>query len=371
MIFNKLAYSANVSFRQSRHALILALTLLILLPASLQGGTRTLILDETPSHELSGHLEFYRDPSGTLTLAEILSSKSGIHFQPLSGNLAEGYNRFPVWLRFTVLKTAQFPADAWLRLYPPYLDYLDLYIQTGSNPDKPLSYKRVTLGDHVRGDIHKTMSTDFVTPIALPQEKPVSIYVRLQTTSALTLGGHIHSKEDLTQYTTRTVLFQGGYLGIIIVIGIMNLIFALRVGDRIFLNFSLCNFSLALNYLARGGTINLLLPYDSHLFSDYLIGCWGVSLMFFSFMVMSFFKTSRMPWIHHLMILVSLLGGLTFFSIPLHLYSEVASITTIAILPLSLAINWLSFNSVLKKNRAAYSSWQSSTSATCLFLSSF
>ncbi len=330
--------------------MILALSLFILLPGTLHGGARTLLLDEAPSHEISGHLEFYKDPSRKLSFTEILSSKSGHHFQPLSGNLGEGYSRSPVWLRFTVLKTAQFPADVWLRLYPPYLDYLDLYIQHGSDPANPLSYSKIMLGDHVPGDKYKAMSTDFVTPISLPLEKPVTIYVRLQTTSSLTFGGSIHSLEHLTQYTSRTVLFQGAFLGFIIVIGFINLIFFLRVGDRIFLHFTLCNLSLAVYYLARGGTINILLPFHSHLFSDYFIGCWGLTLMFFSLIVINIFNTSGIPWIHRFIIFSSILGGLTFISTPLHLYSEVARISTIAALPLIIILSWLSFNSMVKKN---------------------
>ncbi len=58
-------------------------------------------------------------------------------------------------------------------------------------------------------------------------------------------------------------------------------------------------------------------------------------------------------WIHRFMIFVSVLGALTFLSIPSPLYSEMANITTIAFLPLMVIMNWLSYNSVLKKKQVA------------------
>jgi len=156
------------------------LVLLISVFFSLQAGAAMpVILDQAPCVELSGRMERYDDYTEKLTLADILDPKNAIAFTHLKGNLNDGYSHKAVWLRFTLSRSSRFPAEAWLRLYPPYLDHVTAFIQSGIDPSSASSYRQIKLGDHTPVADRPVPTPDFIVPLSLPLERPVTIYVKV------------------------------------------------------------------------------------------------------------------------------------------------------------------------------------------------
>ena len=309
------------------------------------------ILDRLPRVELSGRMERYDDHTEKLTLAEILDPKNAIAFTHLKGNLNDGYSHKAVWLRFTISRTSRFPAEAWLRLYPPYLDHVTAYIQRGVDPSRALSYRQILLGDHIPVTDRPVPDPDFFAPLSLPLEAPVTIYVRLQAISSLNFGASVHTPIDMIRQTDTSILFQGGYLAIVIVIFLLNFIYFMRIKDLLFLYFALYALAVSINYFSISGILTLILPGSAHLISDYLadIGKGG-GILLFSVFLTRLFKSELSPFTRHYLRFMAVIGALTVLADPLGFYIEMAPVTSMGVLFLFFVVSWLSYKAVKNNN---------------------
>ncbi len=328
------------------------LVLLISVFFSLQAGAAMpVILDQAPCVELSGRMERYDDYTEKLTLADILDPKNAIAFTHLKGNLNDGYSHKAVWLRFTLSRSSRFPAEAWLRLYPPYLDHVTVYIQKSIDPSRASSYRQILLGDHIPVADRPVPDPDFFAPLSLPLETSVTIYVRVQAISSLNFGASVHTPTDMIRQTNTNILFQGGYLAIVIVISLLNFIYFIRIKDRLFLSFALYALAVSINYLSISGILSLILPASAHLISDYLadIGKGG-GILLMSVFLTGLFASELTPFTRHYLRLMVVIGALTVLADPLGFYIEMAPVTSLGALFLFFVVSWLSYKAV-KNNK--------------------
>ena len=329
----------------------LALLISVLFPLQAKAAT-PVILDRLPRVELSGHIDRYDDHTEKLTLADILDPKNAIGFTHLKGNLNDGYSHKAVWLRFTLSRTSRFPAEAWLRLYPPYLDHVTVYIQRGVDPSRASSYRQILLGDHIPVADRPVPDPDFFAPLSLPLETPVTIYVRVQAISSLNFGASVHTPTDMIRQTNTSILFQGGYLAIVILISLLNFIYFLRIKDRLFLYFALYALAVSINYFSISGILSLILPGPAHLISDYLadIGKGG-GILLVSIFLIRLFASELTPFARRYLKLMVVIGALTILADPLGFYIEMAPVTSVGMLFLFFVVSWLSYKAV-KNNKA-------------------
>ncbi len=228
-------------------ALLLPLLFIfMLLPLRAEAVFSPIHLDRVTQYDLSGHLESYTDPSGKLTITDILKPTTSAQFLPLKSNLSRGYTEDTIWVRFTLTRSASFPETGWLRLYPAYLDYVDVYVQTGTNPSLPSSYRKIALGDHVPIVERPMQHPEFVTPIYLSELHPTTLYIRIRSTSTLTLAGAIHTPADFLNWTNMSVMLNSSYLAVSLLITLVNIIFFLHLKDKVYLFFALASERLAL-----------------------------------------------------------------------------------------------------------------------------
>lgn len=306
-----------------------------------------LFLAADPSYPLAGHLEQLVDPTGKLTLADVLVPATANRFTSLPGNLSKSYSRDTVWVRFSVIRKDPFPEDAFLRLVPAYLDHVTVYLQTGADPATPSSYREIRLGDHVPVAERPVRYPEFVTPILLPPEKPVTILIRVRSTSVLNLAGAIHTPADIISQSNLDMIFQGGYLGIALVIALINLIYFVRIRDRLYLYFALYVIAISCQQLGVTGFTTQLWPSMAHILSDYLTGMsLGAMVLVFSPFAMRLFQTSKTPWPHRYLLLMALLGGITMISVPLDFYGTVAPLLLLGVIGVILLLFVLSFKAV-------------------------
>ena len=335
--------------RQTRFFLLLVMILAGLSSLSLPvAAASPIVLDKAPSCDLSGHLELLIDPAGKLALADILAPALSARFKPLEGDLNRGYSRDVVWLRFTLIRRQGFPGKAFLRLLPPHLDRVTVYVQSGDSSLQSSSFHEIILGDHLPLVQRPVRNLDLVAPLFLPLEKPLQVYMRIQTGSSFEVAGTIHTYDDLLHDTDEGIVFQSAYLGIALIIALLNLIFYLRLGDRIYLYFSLFVFTLLVNYLAEGGLLTLLLPYSAHLFADYVTGIFlGATLLFSSLFSIRIFR-QRFPVVCRYLLLSPVLAIVSIFSVSFAWYGVMIVCTVIGFLVLIVVTSWLSVRLVKK-----------------------
>ncbi len=334
--------------------LAIALLLVFAMPGAVKTGkasTAPLLLDRAPQAELAGHFDYLNDFSGKLTLADILDQKNAIGFRHLKGNLNEGYSHKAVWLRFAISRTSRFPAEAWLLLYPSYLDHVTVYLQSGIDPSRASSWRQIQLGDHIPVADRPVPVPDFFMPLSLDLNTPVTIYVRVQTISSLKFGASVSTRRDMIRQTETNLMFQGGYLAIFIVIALLNLIYFLRIKERLFLYFALYALAVSINYLSISGMLSLILPGSAHLLSGYLadIGKGGGILLFSVFLTRLFAEELTLFTGYYLKAMM-VIGVLTVLSDSLGFYIEMAPVTSLGVLFLFFVVSWLNFKAI-KNNK--------------------
>ncbi len=326
----------------------------LLIHASVVVAASPVILDTQHSYHLAGHLERLIDPTGKLTLDDILTPAISSRFIPIPGNMNRGYTSDTVWLRFTVQRTRAFPVDARLRLVPPYLDEITVYQQTGPDPARPSSYRVTRLGDSIPTTERKYLNIDFVAPLELQAaDSPTTVYLQVRSTSTICLEGYLQTRADLIRQGSTTIMYQGGYFGIALLISLINLVIYLRIRDRIFLYFALYILAVCINHLAIQGILPLIWQDSAHLISQPLIGMsTGSIAILFSCFLCNLFDTPRYPWVHRYLMFMAMLGILTILSVPLDCYGTVVSLTILSFIVTLLLMFCLSIVAVWRREPA-------------------
>lgn len=329
--------------------------LLLLIAAVSSAYTAPLVLSDETEHPVDGHLELLIDPVGNLSLDQVLSTENQHRFTTTSGFLSRGYTLDAVWLRFSLQRQKPFPEDAVIRLWPPYLDHVDVYVQNGNDPADPASYSQHRLGDHHPVAERPIVDADLAVPLLLPLNRPVTVYIRVRTTSSLNLYGSIHTAKDYITHGSFNVALQGGYLSITLVVFMINLILFLRLRDRLYLYFSLYILSLFVLTFPGSGIMTLVWPSLVHLVSDYMVGMGTAStLLFFSMFGNRLFAASGKKWVHRYFKMLALIAGATALSVPLDLYSHMAPLLFISSFSSIFLLTWLSFIEIRRSPGEAY-----------------
>lgn len=333
---------------------LLTLILSAVLQSSIDAAAAPILLGDAPSYPLAGHLEQLVDPAGKLTLGDLLAPKLSARFSPIPGNLNRSYTRDTVWLRFTMQRSATFSEQGYLRLGPQFLDSITIHIQTGSNPADPDDYRTIQAGDHTPLDGQAPLSSDYLIPFTLVPDTPCTVYLRVQSTSAVTLAGSIHTPASIISFNNLSILLNGGYLAVALVIGLINLVVFLRLRDRLFLYFALYILALFITHIGMAGFLPLLLPGQAHLLSDYLTGGGlGLATAVFTPFAICLFRLQPGSWLHRYFIFQLILGCLVMLSVPFDFYGAVAPVTLIALLATIILLVGLSIREVRRKEPGA------------------
>lgn len=292
---------------------------------------------------LAGHLEILPDKSGTLTFGDLLTGENAARFKPVAGFLNRGYTSEATWVRFSFARRPDFPHDFFIRFAPLNLDHVTVWVQTGPEPAAVSSFKRYQFGDHHPAAERPMHHAHFVIPMNDMDEYPRLVYVRVQTTSSHTLSGWIYPAESFFSWSEQRSLLYGGYLGIALVIALINAIYALRLRDMLYGYYALFVFAIFATEFGLEGLLGMIWPAGAHLVSDYLVG-GGTALHYSAFCLFAmriFESRGNMPYTHRFFQGISLLGAATIISIPFGLYGRLVTPLLMAGLLMIFYVTWL------------------------------
>lgn len=296
------------------------------------------------SYDLAGHMAVLQDPSGKKEFHDVLAADKKGLFRPVTGNFSSGYSTAVYWFRLTLIRSKSFPEEGWLRFSPSYLDEVTLYIQRPeATPDSASSYQVVPIGALVPATEKTLIHPELVAPVNLKSDQPVTLYVRVYTSSSLFIEGAVHTLLDLTAYTEQYLFIQSVYLGVTLLFAAMNLLIFLANRDRQFLFFSLYVFALFLTTLTMKGMQPYVLPSVTPLFSWFVSGIiFGVRLIILSFFLLSFFKNETPRW--HVLYLrfMIVVGGIEILAVPLGLYATISPWSIYATFGMIIVTLWMS-----------------------------
>ncbi len=232
---------ANRSLPISLNSLVLAFCLLLVMPLS-QAEIR--LDDHTPAQNLNDLADYLADPGGTLTLKDIRQVDADFRHRK---DLSFGYTRGPIWLRLQ-LRSHTLQARTWrLELDYPSLDEVRLYdvgsdgIRTSRAGDT-VPYSQRSVG-------HRTPVFD----IPLQPGEQRTLYLRVESAGSMTLSGSLMSLSDFEQHSQRGYMVHATYCGVLIALGLYNLLLFLALRERPFLNYVLFMCGFALSVLSLNG----------------------------------------------------------------------------------------------------------------------
>ncbi len=204
------------SFQQFQAFLAFLCFLLLLLPA-FPAQAYTCAPGATVATGLPEQAYFH-DPSTRLTVTDVAAAFHEKSFQPIAGQLADGYTRDAVWLRLCLPPAAIAGETRWLRFFPPMLDDIRIYIPREGGWQEEIT------GDHYPFATREWNYRLFTAAIPADLDISQPIYVRIHSTSSLNLRLDLWGNREFQRLIVLESAFYGGLAGTLVLLVIFSLI---------------------------------------------------------------------------------------------------------------------------------------------------
>ncbi|MBU4118916.1 MAG: response regulator [Proteobacteria bacterium] len=193
------------------------------------------ISPEHGAYSLATHLELLEDPTGNLTITDIVSHQTEGRFTPSTDDTPSfGFTASAVWARFTIKNSLPHPIEYFLEVKYPLLDRLDLYV-----PADMETFTVLHAGDSFPFEQRSIQYKNNILPIRLAPAEQKTFYLRCETTSSLNLPITLHSPASLAGEITLEQTLLGIYYGILLVMMIYNFFIYIGLKDSTYLYYVL------------------------------------------------------------------------------------------------------------------------------------
>ncbi|MBF5093958.1 histidine kinase [Azospirillum sp. INR13] len=251
----------------------------------------------TAGATLAGHFARLVDPERKLDFADILKADAAGGMEPRSDFRGAGQTRDIHWYRFDLLRAPGAPADWILEMGEAYIDHLDLFVPKSmaaasmaadGRPQNPDAYRLVRLGDFVPFSQRPMKTRLHALPLTLPEGRPVSLYLRVDSISAIRLSARMWTPAAYVGHQTPDLLFQGLFLGVLGILTLGYVALGLLLRDGALLAYTGYVATVFFYYLFANGTAATLLPDMPGWFINMMVGSSG----FLGF------AAALMMWVH-------------------------------------------------------------------------
>ena len=262
----------------------------------------------TAGATLAGHFTRLVDPERKLDFADILKADAAGGMEPRSDFRGAGQTRDIHWYRFDLLRTPGAPADWILEMGEAYIDHLDLFIPKSmapkstaadGRPQSPDAYRLVRLGDFVPFSQRPMKTRLHALPLTLPEGQPVSLYLRVDSISAIRLSARMWTPAAYADHQTPDLLFQGLFLGVLGILTLGYVALGLLLRDGALLAYTGYVATVFCYYLFANGIAVALLPDMPGWAINLMVGSSGF-LGFAAALIMWVYildLRSRAPWL--------------------------------------------------------------------------
>jgi len=207
----------------------------------------TLLDDDTPPIDLQDVAAYLSDPQASLSLADAQTANAPFLSGRERRSLSFGYVPGVVWLRLELQSAASRTLHWRLELNYASLDEVRLY-DIGAD-----GVRESRSGDTVPYAERSVGHRNPVFEIALQPGEQRTLYLRVDSRGSMTLSGALMSSRDFEQHSQHGYLAHALYCGVLIALGLYNLLLFLALRERPFLNYVLFMFAFALSVLSLNG----------------------------------------------------------------------------------------------------------------------
>ncbi|WP_296270032.1 diguanylate cyclase [Pseudomonas sp. UBA6323] len=235
---------AALAFPVSLPGLLLVCCLLL---ASQLSFAATRLGDDSAAQDLHGLVDFLADPQGTLSLDDVRAADAPFESSLKRRDLSFGYVPGVIWLRLALQSDAQ-QTRAWrLELNYASLDEVRLYDVGADGVRESRSGDTVPYAERAVGHRYP------VFEITLQPGELRTLYLRVDSRGSMTLSGALMPAREFEQHSQNGYLVHAIYFGVLIALGLYNLLLFLALRERPFLNYVLFMCAFALSVLSLNG----------------------------------------------------------------------------------------------------------------------
>lgn len=297
-----------------------------------QASTQALVLRPTMAQaSLAGHLARHADAGGQQTLAEVVAEGA---FTPLPGFGGDGYIADAIWYRFTLSRESAAPADWILELGPPFLDDIRVYL-----PQAGGGWQETRLGDHQPYGQRPLQTRLHTVGLSLPPAQDMTIYVRLQSISALAFHARLWQPRAFMAKETQGNYFQGVFFGMLLLTIVMYSILGAWLRDVGLLSYVTYVLTLFFLYLGLSGYGAMLFAPDDGRWLDAMTGLGAIGGGIAGVLMWGRYLDLRrhFPRIHLFVLACVALMVPSLFSVASPAYRLLAPLA----IPLSIGLTWM------------------------------
>lgn len=286
---------------------------LILFVSNFSFAAPILLDDSSDKYVLAdSDLYYFRESASRF---DIKMAKEEFHqggFRKLDGNLGLGFTKDIVWLAFEVRKPFSTATEWMLRVEPPTLDNVQVFLVDKEGQQKYISGDSLPMSNRA----HKARNAIF--PLSFDQGNSL-VLVRIQTTSQMTAVPILYKKNAYSDLVTTETMLFGVFYGLLFSIVIYSLIFAIKDRNALQIQYALYVFFLSFFWFTFDGSLALYFLPESPLLVNLALAAFLVPTSSFGIYLYSKMlrvnqddKVSR--WILNICYLIGAIGVI---SIPL------------------------------------------------------
>lgn len=211
------------------------------------GAAAAQTLTSADSIDLNGQIHYLEDPAGTQNLDLLLGEVADWQQNP-NGVFNKGFNDSVWWLKVELHNPDAQAEERLLEIAYPILDQIGVYvIRSGS------LIQDFHTGDALPFHSRPLITRNFVFPVHLPAQDVLTIYIRIQTGSAVQVPLTLWKRDAFFRHEANSNFLQGFYFGGTITLVLYNLLIFLMLRDRNYLYYVGFVASAPLFYLALSG----------------------------------------------------------------------------------------------------------------------
>ncbi len=307
---------------------------------SVLAGSSVIFSSPEAQMEIGGNVLLLEDPSGTLPLSVVRSSRQFVASTQKVPNL--GISSYTHWIKIEVTNNTSF-SQLLLELAYPTIDFIEFF-----DPQSDGSYTTVNMGETFSFMERKYKHQNFIFDLHVPQYQTRTFFLRVRSGEQIQLPLNLGTPQAIFEANVVEDLISGIYFGIILVMLFYNLFLYFTIRDLSYLYYVFYILFVGLTQAClQGYTFRYLWPYLPQLaiHSTYLIPiCSGLAVGLF---VRHFLQTPRyapqldkgITLFMGLYLICMVIGGLGYFNVCNQLTQITAMVGSVYILYIGYVIS--------------------------------
>ncbi|HLD68255.1 MAG TPA: diguanylate cyclase [Pseudomonas sp.] len=208
-----------------------------------------LLTNDSSGRSLNGQIELLEDVGARLSIADLADPAVQSRFQPARGRATAGQSRNPWWIKVSLQRATDAPAQWWLEVGAVTQLDLQLFL-----PDAQHGWRRHQSGERVsysQGRDHEYRRMLFKLPALNPQ--PLTFYLRSYDPAGNSFPLKLWQLDDLTHLATQENLGLGLIYGVILALLLYNLFIFFSLRDSAYFWYVLTTASALIFILSMTG----------------------------------------------------------------------------------------------------------------------